>query len=84
MSMRVNFGVPSRLYSISHSVLCWVLQNLNRVRHIYMGRVRALIKSCWVGSRRERVRDVTNGTLEIPGIWNPRNSGIAVLLLIQY
>ena len=49
-----------------------------------MGRVRALIKSCWVGLRRESVRDVTNGTLEIPGIWNPRNSGIAVLLLIQY
>ena len=42
-----------------------------------MGRVRALIKSCWVGLRRERVRDVTNGTLEIPGIWNP---GIQELL----
>ena len=49
-----------------------------------MGRVRALIKSCWVGLRSERVRDVTNGTLEIPGIWNPRNSGIVVSLLNQY
>ena len=38
-----------------------------------MGRVRALIESCWVGLRREHVRDVTNGTIEIPGIWNPRN-----------
>ena len=39
-----------------------------------MGRVRALIKSCWVGARRERARDVTITTIEIPGIWNFRKS----------
>ena len=33
-----------------------------------MGRVRAWIKSCWVGSRRERVRDVTIATTGIPKI----------------
>ena len=43
-----------------------------------MGRVRALIKSCWVGSCRERARDVTITTIGIPGIWNSRNSGIPV------
>ena len=40
-----------------------------------MGRVRTLIKSCWVGLHRERARDVTITTIEIPGIWNFRNSG---------
>ena len=41
-----------------------------------MGRVRALIKSCWVGSCRERAHDITITTIEIPGKWNFRNSGI--------
>ena len=45
--------------------------------YIWVG-VRALIKSCWVGSCRERARDVTITTIEIPGIWNFRNSGIPV------
>ena len=36
-----------------------------------MGRVRALIKSCWVGSRRERARDVTIVTIGIPKIRIP-------------
>ena len=49
---------------------------------IYMGRVHALIKSCWVGSRRERARDVTITTIGIPGIWNSRKSGIPVSLHI--
>ena len=30
--------------------------------------MRALIKSCWVGARRERARDVTITTIGIPGI----------------
>ena len=47
-----------------------------------MGRVRALIKSCWVGSRRERARDVTITTIRIPRICNSRNSGIPVSLHI--
>ena len=33
-----------------------------------MSRVRVLIKSCWVGSRRERERDITIMTIGIPGI----------------
>ena len=49
---------------------------------IYIGRVRALIKSCWVGSHRERARDVTITTIGIPGIWNSRNSRIPVSLHI--
>ena len=47
-----------------------------------MGRVRALIKSCWVGSCRERACDVTIMTIGIPGMWNSRNSGIPVSLHI--
>ena len=66
MGMRFIFGVPSWLYTILHSV-CWrVLQNLKRVWHLYMGRVRALIKSCWVRLCRERARDVTIMTIGIP------------------
>ena len=49
-----------------------------------MGRVHAWIKSCWVGSRRERAHDVTITTIGIPGIWNPRNSGIPVSFHIQF
>ena len=49
-----------------------------------MGRVRAWIKSCWVGLHRVRVRDVTIMTIGVPGIWNPMNSGIPVSLHIQY
>ena len=41
-----------------------------------MGRVRAWIKSCWVGSRREHVRDVTIATMGIPKIQDSSNSGI--------
>ena len=78
------FGVPSWLYTILHSVLWRVFQNLKRVRHLCMGRVRALIKSCWVGSRREHARDITITTIGIPGIWNSRNSGIPVSLHILY
>ena len=84
MSMRFIFGVPSWLYTISHSVRWRVLQNLNHVGHLYMGRVRAWIKPCWVGSRRERARDVTITTIGIPGIWNPKNSGIPVSFHIQF
>ena len=36
-----------------------------------MGRVRALIKSCWVGLRRERARDVTITAIAIPGFGIP-------------
>ena len=84
MSMRFIFGVPSWLYTILHSVFWRVLQNLKRVCHLYIGRVRVLIKSCWVGSRRERARDVTITTIGIPGICNSRNSGIPVSLHILY
>ena len=49
-----------------------------------MGRVRAWIKSCWVGWRRERVRDVTIATTGIPKIRDSSNSGIPVSLHIQY
>ena len=49
-----------------------------------MGMVRAWIKSCLVGSRRERVRDVTIATMGIPKIRDSSNSGIPVLLHIQY
>ena len=52
------------------------------VTHIYMGRVHVLIESCWVGLRREHVRDVTITTIGTPGIWNSRNSGIPVSLHI--
>ena len=82
MSMCFIFGVPSWLYTMLHSVLWRVLQSLKRVCHLYMGRVRAWIKSCWVGSCRERARDVTIMTIGIPGIWNSRNSGIPVSLHI--
>ena len=41
-----------------------------------MGRVRAWIKSCWVGWHRERVRDVIIATTGIPKIQDSRNSGI--------
>ena len=68
MSMRFIFGVPSWLYTILHSVLWRVLQNLKPVCHLYIGRVHALIKSCWVGSCRERARDVTITTIGIHGI----------------
>ena len=36
-----------------------------------MGRVRTLIRSCWVGSRRECAHDVTIMTIGIPGIAKP-------------
>ena len=49
-----------------------------------MGRVRAWIKSCWVGSRREHACDVTIMTIGITGICNSRNSGIPVSLHILY
>ena len=70
MSMHFIFGVPSWLYTILHSVLWRVLQNLKHVLHLYIGRVQALIKSCWAGSRRERVCDVNSTTIGIPGICN--------------
>ena len=69
MCMRFIFGVPSWLYTILHRILWRVLQNLKRVLHLYIGRVRVLIKSCWVGLCRERARDVTITTIGIPGIW---------------
>ena len=68
MSMRIIFGVPSWLYTMLHSVLWMGLQNLKHVCHLYIGGVRALIKSCQVGSRRECARVVTITTLGIPGI----------------
>ena len=49
-----------------------------------MGRVRAWIKSCWVGLRRERERDVTIATTGIPKIRDSSNSGIPDSLHIQY
>ena len=66
VSMCFIFGVPSWLYTILHSVLWRVLQNLKHVCYLYIGLVRALIKSCWVGSRRERSCDVTIMTIGIP------------------
>ena len=66
MSMRFIFGVPSWLYTILHSVLWRVPQNLKHMWHLYIGRVRALIESCWVGSCRERARDITITTIGIP------------------
>ena len=70
MSMCFIFGVPSWLYTMLHSVLWRVLQNLKRVWHLYIRRVHVLMNSYWVGSRRERARDVTIMTIGIPGICN--------------
>ena len=66
MSMYFIFGVPSWLYTIFHSVLWRGLQNLKCVGHLYIGRVRALIESCWAGSRREQICDITIMTIGIP------------------
>ena len=57
---------------------------MKHVQHLYIGRVRALIKLCWVGSCWEHARDVTIMTIGIPGICNSRNSGIPVSLHILY
>ena len=84
MSMCFIFGVPSWLYTILHSVLWRVLQNLKCVLHLYIGRVCMLIKSCWVGLHTEHARDVTITTIGIPGIHNSRNSGIPVSLHSLY